>query len=191
MSIREQRCSDFRAARKRLRIPLRSLAALLIVSALTLIVVSPATARAPAACKLLTRSLAEDYFNTDMSKTTGVHQRCEWGSRIADLHRAASLTLITWGNPINARQFLNCTSSRTNRVKKVSLPGADEACAKAGYTGICFDKPTGRECIWAVIVDFRRGGVDGEVQTTAPKGYTLNSITHAVRLTRRVLARWH
>jgi hypothetical protein len=166
------------------------LAALLLVAALALIAASPAVARTPGACKLLTRALAEDYFNTDMTKTTDVHQRCEWGSRIADLHRAASLTLISWTNPTNAKQFLNCTPSKTNRVKRVSLPGADQACAKTGYTGICFDEPSGRECIWAVIVDFRRGSVDGEVETTAEKRYTLNTIRRATRLTRKVLARW-
>jgi hypothetical protein len=60
-----------------------------------------------------------------------------------------------------------------------------------GYTGICFDKPTGRECQWEVAISFRRANVTGEQDTVAPHGYSLNNVKRASRLLANVLARWH
>lgn len=165
----------------------------LLASLLALSVASPATAKTPAACHLLTQSLIQDYFFTDMSKAVGVPAHCAWNARIADIHRSGSLILTKWRNPANARAFfkLGCEPNGNNHPKNVTVAGADQACVSTGYTGICFDKPTGRECQWEVAIAFRRGNVTGEQDTVAPRDYSLNNTKRATRLLAKVLARWH
>jgi hypothetical protein len=168
-------------------------AALLVALGSVVFLASPAAASTPGACRLLTKRLAEGYFNTDMSKATAVHKRCDWTSRISKLNRSASLTVVDWRYLPNAKSFfkLGCTPSASDHPRKVRLRGADQACASAGYTGICFDTSHGRECQWQVAIVFRRGSATGELDTVAPKDYSLNSVKHATRLARKVLARWH
>jgi hypothetical protein len=162
-------------------------------AAFAVLAASPAADKTPTACHLLTRPLVEDYFFTDIVRTSNHPKRCEWNSRISDLHRSASLELVNWHYLPNARSWVNqgCRPRGNQHPKSLRLPGADKACATSGYTGICYDTPTGTQCIWLVDILFRRGSVSGELDTSAEKRYSLNNITRATQLARKVLARWH
>jgi hypothetical protein len=160
-----------------------------VVCALTLCVASPAIAKVPTACHLLSKKLVEDYYFTDISTTTDVPTHCERTSRIVELHRSAALLLTNWALLANAKSALK-SSCVGNGHKKLSLTGADAACSSQGYTGICFDKPTGRVCMWQIAITFRRGNTTGELDTVAPHGYWHNTLKFATRLADKALARW-
>lgn len=59
------------------------------------------------------------------------------------------------------------------------------------FSGICFDQPTGRVCLWEIDILFRRGTTTGTLGLSAEKSFALHDVPHAVRLARKVLARWH
>lgn len=170
-----------------------SLLTVAVVGVLTLGVTAAAPAT-PRACTLLTKSLVEDYFNTDMVRTSNASTACNWQSRIEKTHKAANLQLVTWRLLSNARSYINLACKQKKGVHQLTLPGADKACGVQGLTGLCVTPPKGEDpkdwCVWDVKISFLRGRTTGSIELTSLKVYSLNDLKRAVPFARKLLKRW-